>query len=85
MSRHEIELSGGRVLTVGWDPALQTFFGVLRAPGHEEPVVWVGADLHELYDLDDLMRALSRHPGLGGTVTPKLARELYADKDENRA
>jgi hypothetical protein len=84
VSRHEIPVAGGRTLTVGWDPPLQTFFAQLRAPVREEPVLWVGVDLHELYDLDDLARALGRAQ-LARYLTPELGLRLERDREENRA
>ncbi|HUR85099.1 MAG TPA: hypothetical protein VMY78_07115 [Solirubrobacteraceae bacterium] len=81
MSRHAIALAGGRELVVGWDPPLQTYFGVLRAG--PELVLCVGVvDLHELYELDDLARALGRH---AVHLTPELALRLERDREENRA
>lgn len=84
MSRHQIALPRGRVLTVGWDPPLQTFFAVVRAAGIVAPELWVGADLHELYDLDDLARALGRAE-LAHHLTPELGLRLERDREENRA
>jgi hypothetical protein len=84
VSRHEISLAGGRTLTVGWDPPLQTFFAQEHAPGREEPVLWVGTDLHELYDLDDLAQALGRAE-LVRHLTPELGLRLEGDREENRA
>jgi hypothetical protein len=82
VSRHATALAGGRTLTVGWDPPLQTYFGVLRADDQDEPVFWVGTDLHELYELDDLARALREHARV---LTPELALRLERDREENRA
>lgn len=81
MSRHEIALAGGRTLTVGWDPPLQTYFGQVHGPD-AEPELWVGTELHELYELDDLARAVAPH---ASHLTPELAVRLYRDRDENRA
>jgi hypothetical protein len=89
MSRHAMPLAGGRTLTVGWDPPLQTFFAVVR--GHDqdeldEPQLWIGTDLHELYDLDDRARALARAgDDLARHLTPELALRLERDREENRA
>ena len=85
MSRHAVDLPGGRTLVLGWDPPLQTFFGVLRASDQDEddePLLWVGTDLHELYDLDDLARALGP---LADALTSHLALQLHRDRDENIA
>lgn len=87
MSRHAMPLAGGRTLTVGWDPPLQTFFAVVRANDQDaldEPQLWIGTDLHELYDLDDLARALGRAQ-LAQHLTPELALRLERDREENRA
>ncbi len=85
MSRHAVPLPGGRALVVGWDPALQTYFAVIRAWHDEEtdePELWVGTDLHELYDLDDLARAVAPY---ASHLTPELALQLERDREENRA
>lgn len=85
MSRHSMPLAGGRTLTVGWDPPLQTYFAVIRTweqEEHDEPLLWIGTDLHELYDLDDLARALGEHASV---LTPELALRLERDREENRA
>lgn len=84
MSRHAIALARGQELTVGWDPPLQTFFAVVRTPGRDAPDLWVGTDLHELYDLDDLARALGR-ARLAHHLTPELGLTLERDREENRA
>jgi hypothetical protein len=87
VSRHEIPVAGGRTLTVGWDPPLQTFFAQLRDPtstAGDRPVLWVGTDLHELYDLDDLARVLG-HADLARYLTPELGLRLERDREENRA
>lgn len=83
MSRHVVEGSGGIRLVVGWDPPLQTFFGqVHEGPEDGNPIVWVGTDLHELYELDDLARALRGH---AMAITPELALQLERDREANRA
>jgi hypothetical protein len=84
VSRHEISLAGGRTLTVGWDPPLQTFFAQLHDASITEPLLWVGVDLHELYDLDDLARVLGR-ADLARYLTPELGLRLERDREENRA
>ncbi|HUR84198.1 MAG TPA: hypothetical protein VMY78_02535 [Solirubrobacteraceae bacterium] len=84
MSRHAIALTGGRELVVGWDPPLQTFFAIVRAPEQDQPELWVGTDLHELYELDDLARALGRAE-LAHHLTPELGLALERDREENRA
>jgi hypothetical protein len=78
-------LAGGHTLTVGWDPPLQTYFAVIRSYDQaedDEPLLWVGNDLMELYDLDDLARALGEH---ARHLTPELALRLERDREENRA
>jgi hypothetical protein len=84
VSRHEIPVAGGRTLTVGWDPPLQTFFAQLHDASITEPILRLGSDLHELYELDDLARALSIAQ-LARYLTPELGLRLERDREENRA
>ena len=83
MSRHEIE---GREPTtrvvVGWDQPMLTYFVHVfdKSTEREGPRVWLGGAPHELYDLDDLKRAIRPHAVIPG----QLAATLYADRDEGR-
>ena len=82
MSRHEIPgRKLGTTVAVGWDQPMLTFFVQVYDPSAEEgPSVWLGGKPRELYDLDDLKRAIRRHADL----TPELVRTLYRDRDEGR-
>jgi hypothetical protein len=106
VSRHTFETADGQhLVTVGWDPPLQTYFGQVhlrldRIPCDDpecvehfgsharsecrepEPLVWVGLDLHELYDLDSLARALGRW---WDAVPVAATVQLDRDRDEDRA
>lgn len=82
MSRHTIELGRGRRLVVGWDPPLQTFYAQEHdGPEDGAPTMWIGTDLHALYDLGDLERALGAR---ASALTPELAVALERDREENR-
>lgn len=84
MSRYEIagRRSGTRV-AVGWDHPLLTYFVQVhddRLDEEENPTVWLGASVRELYDLDDLKRAIRPHADL----SLELGAALYRDRDEGR-
>lgn len=85
MSRYLIKaLEAGRVVAVGWDHPLLTFyFQLYRADAEGKPIgspiVWVGADRpRQLYDIEDLVRASRRYVEL----TPEMRARLYGDRDE---
>lgn len=80
MSRYALTPDG--TLIVGWDPPLQTFFAhVLDDEG--ELLEGRGVEpFDQLYELDDLQRALPAV--MRPHWTPELARRLYADRDEGR-
>jgi len=83
MSRHEIPgRSPGTTVFVGWDHPLMTYFVQVydTASSEEGPAVWLGASWREIYDLDDLKRAIRRHADL----TEELGATLYRDRDEGR-
>lgn len=85
MSRHEIEARDPRHrIVVGWDHPLRTFFVQVidraeqQRGGDDYMIHWVGGSLRELYEVDDLRRAIARY----GDLTAELAATLYGDKDE---
>ncbi len=84
MSRHGIPgRAAGTQVVVGWDHPLLTYFVQVHQEGldaDENPVVWLGASYRELYDLDDLKRAIRPYADLPAD----LAVTLYADRDEGR-
>ena len=84
MSRYEIPgRKPGTTVAVGWDHPMLTYFVQVYDPAVEEdenPVVWLGGKPRELYDLEDLKRAIRRHADL----TDELAVTLYGDRDEGR-
>ena len=85
MSRHEIPAKNpDDTVFVGWDHPLLTFFGQVYRQGVREdrnPVFWVGASrLRELYEVDDLVRAMRPYAELSGDIQAT----LYGDKDEGR-
>lgn len=84
MSRHEIQgLDPRDKVTVGWDHPLLTYFGQVHRDGVEEddnPIHWVGTSLRELYEIDDLARAMRRY----AVIPTELRGTLYGDKDEGR-
>lgn len=83
MSRHDISLPAGRTLTVGWDPPLQTFFGIVIAPDEDGPRLWVGSDPQApLRGVDQLAAALG---GYADYITADVAFRLADDHNENRA
>lgn len=81
MSRHVVG-DGELEVVFGWDPPLQTFFAQLRPPGTEIADEVIGGDLRELYDLEDLVRALPWRARR--LLTPQLERALALDRDEGR-
>lgn len=87
MSRHEIPARDpAHKVIVGWDQPMQTFFGQVinrkaeQAGSDDKFVLWVGCSLRELYEVEDLARALRRHVELA----PQMRATLYGDKDEGR-
>lgn len=87
MSRHEIPANGSnhRVI-VGWDQPLLTFFAQVIDRGKEESgrddriVKWVGTSLEEIYEVEELARAIRRYADLSSDMRAT----LYGDKDEGR-
>lgn len=86
MSRHATRI-GEREIVVGWDHPLLTYFGMeydLSATDPDtQPRVWVGTDLRELYELDDLRRAMRKVEGARAFID-SIGATLYGDKDEGR-
>jgi hypothetical protein len=85
VSRYEIPARNpAHQVFVGWDPPLQTMFLQVydaRRGEEENPVVWIGADRpRQLYDIEDLRRALAPHADLPHDI----AVALYGDRDEGR-
>lgn len=87
MSRHEIPaLDPLNKVIVGWDHPLQTFFAQVKSSLLEETdpddpfLLWVGCSLREIYEVEDLARALRKYAEL----TPDMRSILYGDKDEGR-
>ena len=84
MSRHEVAgRKPGSLVVVGWDHPLLTYFVHVYAPGDipgecDGPKVWLGGTPRELYDVDDLKRAVRPHADL----SPELLARLYGDRDE---
>lgn len=84
MSQYEASTAMFLEMRIGWDPPLQTFFGQVRNPLLDEeqnPIVWVGTKPRELYEIEDLERAM---PSYARDFVRSKAVRLYADKDENR-
>ncbi|WP_158811226.1 hypothetical protein [Beijerinckia sp. L45] len=83
MSRYELDgrKPGFRVV-VGWDQPMLTYFVHVFDPAskREGPTVWLGGTPSELYELDDLKRAIRPHADL----TLQLFAQLYRDRDEGR-
>lgn len=87
MSRHEIPARNPtHKIIVGWDPPLQTFFmqvidRLSEEAGEDDKFVnWLGTDLREIYEVDQLRQRLQRYADL----TPEMGATLYGDKDEGR-
>jgi len=84
MSRHRVPVKeNGREVYVGWDQPMLTYFLQVYDPAKSEdenPVVWRGTSLRELYDLDDLIRVARPHAALDAT----LRSTLYGDRDLGR-
>jgi hypothetical protein len=82
MSRHEIANDKGQWV-FGWDQPMLTFFLQLHKPDLDEgnPVIWLGTSLHEIYEVDDLVRK-ARKNGLEIPYSDQVT--LYGDKDEGR-
>ena len=83
MSQHEI--AGHRLgfkVIVGWDQPLLTYFVHVFDAGwkREGPTIWLGDRPRELYDLDDLKRAIRQHADL----PQELLVTLHRDRDEGR-
>lgn len=83
MSRYELAgRDAGTRVVVGWDHPMLTYFVHVFDPEAEArkegPSVWLGGRACELYDLDDLKRAIAPYADL-----PRdLAATLYGDRDE---
>lgn len=86
MSRHVVPgLKPGVTVVIGWDQPMLTYLIHVFAPGDipgecDGPEVWLGGVPRELYDLNDLKRAIRPHAEL----TLELAGTLYTDRDEGR-
>lgn len=86
MSRHEIPAlrPEQHKVIVGWDQPLMSYFAqVIDRKKEEEDeddklVLWVGASLPRLYEIDDLQRALRGYAHL----SQKIRTTLYGDKDD---
>lgn len=83
MSRHVIPHERYDIV-VGWDHPLQTFFVQVKSKNLAKHsgiyVLWVGCSMREIYEVDDLVRALRPYTKLGC----ELSATLYADKDEGK-
>jgi hypothetical protein len=89
MSRHEIPaLNPAHKVIVGWDHPMQTFFVQVIDRAKEDAgddeddkfVLWVGCTPRELYEVEDVRRAVRKFADL----TPEMGATLYGDKDEGR-
>lgn len=87
MSRHEIPARDpAHKIIVGWDHPMQTFFMQVidrkkeDAGEDEKFAAWHGCSLREIYEVDDLRRALRRY----GDLSASMGATLYGDKDEGR-
>jgi hypothetical protein len=82
MSRHDVTRPDGSILTIGWDPPLETFFAILMGGGQlADPLLWIGTGVHELYELEDLEAELRVH---GEELPRALVSTLHGDRDEGR-
>jgi hypothetical protein len=85
MSRRLIAaLNPKLVCYVGWDQPLMTYFGQVYDPmiqdDDERIIHWVGTSLGELYEIDELQRAMSRF----ALIPHSMRITLHGDKDEGR-
>jgi hypothetical protein len=87
MSRHEIPaLDPAHKIIVGWDHPLQTFFAQVidrskeDAGDDDKMVHWIGTNVREIYEIDDLERKLRKFARL----SREISSTLYGDKDEGR-
>lgn len=87
MSRHEIPTRDpSHKIIVGWDHPLLTYFVQVidRAKEKSDPdnklLLWRGTTVRELYEVEDVRRALRKYADL----TPEMGATLYGDKDEGR-
>lgn len=86
MSRHKIESLARQDVEVyvGWDQPLMTFFGQIynkaKLGKDDALVLWAGTTHGELYEIDQLARAISQYV----IIEPSLRSILYGDKDLGR-
>lgn len=87
MSQYEYTMQSGK-LTVrfGWDPPLETYYFQIKDntgdDGKKDPmVVWVGTKPRELYEIEDLVKAI---PAQYTTLVQRHEINLYADKDDGK-
>jgi len=85
MSRHELGLSRGRRIVIGWDPPLQTFF--LQVHNARGVQVWLGCMFGEISTVAELLDCAAPH--IVGTVWAKtnwqLREQLVSDQRGNVA
>lgn len=72
-------------ITVGWDHPLQTYFAIVKDLTKQATIIrlWAGANMRELYEIEDLERAVASYPAARRLIADKLV-DLYADKDDGR-
>ena len=83
MSRHEIVNDKGK-WTFGWDQPMRTFFLHLHDDNvelDENPVIWLGTNLREIYEVEDLVADAGRN---GLDIPHTMQVILHIDKDEGR-
>lgn len=82
MSRHSIDLPDGGELTVGWDPPLDTFFGMVADEpdcDDDEVRLWVGTSRSELPTVEHLFHALGAYTQYVKQLADDLERERADD------
>lgn len=80
MSRYHLESSVYADIVVGWDAPLGTYFvQVWNSKDDDEPVLWLGTDLHELASVDALQVALADYCSVPLTVQEQLLNDKNND------
>ena len=70
-----------RKVTVGWDPALATFFCKVIDTKHDKLIDFLGNKEREIIDVVDLRKRVHRY----GYFNQELGDKLRADRDAGRA
>ncbi|MBP5977400.1 hypothetical protein HW132_32980 [Brasilonema sp. CT11] len=93
MSRYHLESSRYADIVIGWDAPLGTYFAqVWNSKDDDEPVLWIGTDLHELASVDALQVALADYCSvplthcpleMGGTFVLRV-REMTTQINKNK-